>query len=534
MYDVLIKNGLIVDGSGSPAYKGNIAVKDGIIAAIGPDVDGKAEMVLDAKGLEVAPGFIDSHSHSDSSALFGSSSYNYLEQGVTLQVAGQCGTSRTPFSEENMTRIKALLTEDEYEMFREKCATPATFMKAAEEAKTGTNMAYFIGHNALRNKVIGAGDEKASKEQIAQMQDYIKQAMEAGYLGYSSGLVYTPSVYGDTAELTELAKALVPYNGIYVSHIRGEGDHGIDSVKEAIKIGEDSGSKVMISHIKVMGKKNEGNSEILLKLIDEANARGVDVCADQYPYNASSAPLHSQIPPKYLVGGIPEMLKRLPDPEYRKNVLYSMFNEVDEFESAIYSAGFEGSLIVGARLTPQYVNKTIAQVAEEEGKTPIDAMCDMLLANEGIMQGIYFNQSASDMIRLMAHPKVFCGSDTSDKPDERIDFEKVGAGHPRGTATMVRRLELVRDFRLRSMEESIKNVTSDTAQALGIKGISLLKEGYPADITVFKYDELHAVADYAHPHRACKGIYWVFVNGKMAVANGRATGLRAGRVLKHL
>jgi len=530
MYDILIKNGLIVDGSGKPAFMGDLAVKDGKIAKIAPFIDGEAAEILDAAGLQVAPGFIDNHSHSDSAAFTGSDCYNYLEQGVTTQIAGQCGSSPEPYAEGSI-RPEGL-TPEEFEIRKQKAKTPTSFLQAAEAQTYGTNMAFFIGQGALRRKALGYSDAAPAKEQMEIMQKDLVEAMEAGFLGVSSGLVYAPSVYASTEELIELVKVMEPYGGVYASHIRGEGDHVLRSVQEAIRIGEEGKVPVLISHLKVMGKRNEGMSAMLLKEIDDANARGVTVWADQYPYTASSAPLASQIPPKYHVGGNPALLERLADPAVRPRILHDIFHEVDVFESAIYSAGFDGTLITGASKTPEYINKTIGQIAREEGKAPIDALCDVLLANDGRMQGVYFNQCASDLLRIMAHPKVFLGSDASNRKDERIDTEHVGGGHPRGTASTVRRLELVRDFRLRTLEEAVKNQTFDTAQAMGLPEHGLLKEGWDANVCVFDYDRLHATADYAHPYRKCQGIHYVLVNGQLAVRDGCALGVRAGKVLK--
>ena len=316
MYDILIKNGLIVDGSGKPAYYGDVAIKDGKIAKIAPKIDQPAGEVIDATGLQVTPGFIDNHSHSDDSVFTGSDSYNYLEQGVTTQIAGQCGSSPAPYAEGSMSDEG--LSPEEFQARIEKARTPASFMKAAEQASFGTNMAFFIGQGALREKVLGYSDTPPNARQMKTMQDDLVEAMEAGYLGVTSGLVYAPSVYASTEELIELVKVMEPYGGIYASHIRGEGDNVLRSVQEAIRIGEEGKVPVLISHLKVMGKHNEGTSQLLLKEIDDANARGVTVWADQYPYTASSAPLSSQIPPKYLVGGIPALLERLQDPAIRQ------------------------------------------------------------------------------------------------------------------------------------------------------------------------------------------------------------------------
>ena len=531
MFDILIKNGQIVDGSGAPAFYGDIAVKDGKIAKIAPCIEGEAKQVLDATGLQVTPGFIDSHSHSDSFVYTGSDCYNYLEQGVTTQVAGQCGSGLAPYFDE--LKNKHRLTEERQALWSTVGATPTSFMAAAEQVTTGTNMAYFLGHAAVRGKVMGMSDAAPNQEQMQQMQAYVKEAMEAGYLGMSTGLVYAPSVYGTTEELIQLSKVMAPYKGMYVSHIRGEGNNLMTAVREVIRIGEEAGVPAFISHLKVLGDTNRGTSLQLLREMDEAVARGVDLYADQYPYAASSAPLSSQIPPKYLVGGASAWLERIKSPEVRKQILYSIFNEVHEFESGIFHSGFDGALITAAKDTPDLVNKTIGQIAREQGKEPIDAMCDLLIANRGVAQGVYFNISVPDLLNIMGHPRVFCGSDTSNFPDKRFDPESVGGAHPRSYGTMVRRLELVRDFRLRTMEESVKNLTWDTAQSLGLGNHGKLVEGWDANITVLDYDRLHAAADYVHPRRRSTGIHWVLVNGVMAVEHGVSIpGVRAGKLLK--
>jgi len=532
MYDILIKNGQIIDGSGEAAFYGDIAVKDGKIAKIAESINEEAAEVIDAKGLQVSPGFIDDHTHSDESAFWGNDSWPYLEQGVTLQIAGHCGDSPAPYSSFKWDRMKGILSPEKFEIWEKAAKSPASFMKAAEEATYGTNMAFFVGHGALREKASGFTAAPPTPEQMAEMKADLKEALEVGYLGFSSGLVYTPSVYADTEELIELAKELRPYGGMYTSHIRGEGDNVLRSVAEAIRIGEEAGVPVMISHLKVMGKHNEGKSAEMLRMMEEANSRGAEIYGDQYPYTAGSAPISDQIPPRFLVGGIPALMKRLEDPEQRLEMDHAIFHEVDTFESAIYSAGYDGILVVDAEKTPQYVNKTLGQIAKEEGKHPIDVLAEVLIPNQCRVQGVFFNQCASDMMRIMAHPRVFSCSDWQDEYCERRQPDFPGGSHPRGIASAVRRLELVRDFSLRTMEESIKNMTYDNAQAVGIQGYGLLKEGWDANICVFDYANLHAEASYSYPYRKNRGIHYVVVNGAVAVRDGAATGVRNGKVLK--
>ncbi len=531
MYDILIKNGQIIDGSGKPAFYGDIAVKDGKIARIAPEIEGEAERVIDASGKQVAPGFIDTHSHSDSAVYSGSDCYNYIEQGVTTQVAGQCGSGLAPYYGE--LRRKHRLTDEQEQRWAEVGRLPSTFMAEAEKVPMGTNVAYFAGHSAIRGKVMGMSPDAPNEQQMNEMKAYVKDAMEAGYLGMSTGLVYAPSVYCTTEELVELAKVMAPYKGMYVSHIRGEGNNLLPAVREVIRIGEEAGVPAFISHLKVMGECNKGASVQVLREMDEAVERGVEIYADQYPYTAGSAPLSSQIPPKFLVGGTTVWIENIKKPEVRAQILHSIFNEVEEFESGIYHSGFDGALITAAKLTPEYVNMTIGQIARQRGVEPIDAMCDLLIANEGVAQGVYFHISVPDLMNIMAHPRVFCGADTSNYGNTRLDPETVGGGHPRSAGTMVRRLELVRDFRLRTMEESIKNVTWDAACALKLGNHGRLQEGWDANITIFEYDKLHACADYVHPRRRNTGIHWVLVNGVVAAENGVSIpGIRAGKVIK--
>ena len=531
MYDILIKHGQIVDGSGAPAFYGDIAVKDGKIAAIAPEINEPAGRIIDATNKQVTPGFIDTHSHSDSSVYVGNDCYNYLEQGVTTQVAGQCGSGLAPYYSE--LRHKHRLTDEQEQRWATVGALPSTFMAHAETVPMGTNTAYFLGHSAVRGKVMGLSDAHPNEQQMDEMKGYVKDAMESGYLGMSTGLVYAPSVYSTTEELTELAKVMAPYGGMYVSHIRGEGNNLIPAVREVISIAEGAGVPAFISHLKVMGESNKGASWQVLREMDEAAARGVDIYADQYPYTAGSAPLSSQIPPKFLVGGTDVWLERIKNPEVRAQILYSIFNEVDEFESGIFHAGFEGSLITAAKMTPQHVNKTLSQLALELGVEPIDALCELLIANNGVAQGVYFHISVPDLMNIMAHPRVFCGADTSNTFNERRDPESIGGGHPRSFGTTVKRLELVRDFRLRTMEESIKNITWDASQALKLGNHGKLCEGWDANIAIIEYDKLHACADYVHPRRKNQGVHYVLVNGTVAVENGISIpGVRAGKVIK--
>jgi len=530
MYDILIQNGLIVDGSGKKAYPSDLAVKDGKIVRIAQKIDEPAAQVIDAAGFQITPGFIDTHTHSDNSVFFGSGSENYLLQGVTLQICGQCGSSPAPVHPRTLESQRNSLPKEKLESYLENAKTLPGFMEKACSQSYGTNYAFLIGHSAIRGSVMNFSKERPAPVELGRMKSIAKEAMECGYFGMSTGLVYAPSVYAETEELIELAREIQPYGGYYASHIRGEGVSVLKSVKEAIRIGEEAGVPVCISHLKVLGKQNEGMSERLLQEIDEANARGVSVFADQYPFTASSANLYTQVHPKYLVGGKDQLLKRLEDPSIRKEILYDMFHDLESFESSLYSAGFDGTFVTSAGVTKDVVGLSLAEIARKRQKDPFDVFCDLIMENRCVISGIYHNQNATDLLRIMQHPRVFCGSDSSDHamPDD----EKRAGGHPRGTATMVRRLELVRDFNLRSMEESVKNLTLDPATAAGIPDQGLILEGRDANLCIFDYENLHTRANYSHAYRKSEGIHCVVVNGKIAVQDGKITGVRNGKVLQ--
>ena len=533
MLDVLLKNGTILDGSGAPRYRADVAIKDGIILSIAPRITESAKEVIDAEGLFVTPGFIDTHAHSDDNVFFKNDGYNCLEQGITLQLAGNCGESPAPYPENAvMNPIHREVSPEEMERVIRIAKSSHTFMEEAKHKEMGINMAFLVGHNALRVHAMGFSDAEPTASQMADMKENVAKAMEAGFFGFSTGLVYAPSVYGTTKELVELAKVVAQYKGVYASHIRGEGNHVMGAVGEAIQVGRESGSSVLISHIKIAGSKNRGKAKDILAMIHRANAEGIHVFADQYPYDAGSAPLISQIPPKYLTDGKNQVLQKLHDSDFRKQVEYSIFNETEEFESILYHSGFGGATIADAAATPQYVGLSLEQIAKTEDKAPIDAMADLLIANNGVVQGIYTCQSMEDVLTFMADPYVYAGCDWFSYPVHYDPAQRSG-GHPRGTSTMCRRIELIRNYGLRTAEECIRSMTGGPAQALGMKNRGLVKEGYAADICVLDYRNVRATSDYLYPFRKNEGISYVLVNGQIAVRNGESLGSYFGQVVCH-
>jgi len=530
MLDVLIRNGRVVDGTGAPAFIADVAVKNGVIVQIAPHISEPAQKMLDATGLWVTPGFIDCHNHSDDQVFLGTDSYNSLEQGVTTQIVGNCGISPAPYYNGAMLQLKKHLGEA-FRQIQSQARTVAAFMETARSATIGTNMAFFVGHNNLRGKAMGFTPDPPTPKQLWQMREDLWEAMEAGCLGFSTGLVYAPSVYADTEELIALAKTMQPYGGIYATHVRGEASRVIEAVKEAIRIGGEAGVQVQISHLKVIGKDRAGMAEQLLLLMEDANQQGIKVYADQYPYAASSAQLRALIPPQFHVGGVEALLERLRDPETRKNIEETIYQQTDPFESGIRSAGWDGIELCVLPQMPECSCKMLGDLAREQNKRPMDLLCEILLAHNGTGQGIYHSQKEENMLQILAHPLVFAGTDSSNLPDERMQPDQVGGRHPRGVAAMVRRLALQRDLGMCTPEESIRRMTSAPAAAFGLAGRGRIETGYHADIVVLDYPALRANNSYRQPYLPNTGICYVLVNGTVAVEKGKANGSRAGKVL---
>lgn len=527
MFDVLIKGGRIADGTGKPAYTADLAILNGKIAKIAPQITETAKEVIDAAGLVVAPGFIDVHNHSESFIFTGTDAYNYLEMGVTTQICGNCGESPVPYYEGALRWIK---DPEERAACGKLAATPATFMAAAEKASIGVNMGFLIGHDPIRAYAMGYSPDAPDPQQLEIMCDWVRQAMEAGFLGYSTGLIYAPSAYGKTPELIALAKAMAPYGGVYASHVRNEGDGVVEAVEEAIRIGKEAGVPVQISHLKVMGKHNEGLSQRLLQLIEDANCEGLPVAADQYPYEASHASLRSRIPAKYHAGGKDALLERLKDPAVRADIQKSVFESTGNQIGASPIAARD-VLISELATHPEYVGMTLEQVAQLWGANAADTLCDLLIESGTLGEGIYFNQNESDILRILDSIWVCCGSDSSNRPDQRSDPETRFGVHPRCIGAFVRRLELQRKMGIR-MEDAICRITDAPARFFGLKGHGQLQEGFDGNITVLDYENLRSLSTYEYPHKGNEGIRYVLVNGTVAVREGRCTGSRAGKILK--
>lgn len=480
-YDLIVRGGTVYDGTGAPGLRADVAVRDGRIAAIG-EVDGDAARTIDAGGLAVAPGFIDVHAHDDGAVLSTPMDFK-LMQGVTTDIVGNCGAGLAPADQGAMPGVELILGAvpgADWSSFGE-------YMAAVERAKPALNVGCLVPHGAVRYHHLGMGHSIPSATELAAMQDDVAEGMAAGALGLSTGLIYPPGAFAETPEIIALASVAAEAGGIYVSHIRNERDGLLDAVEEAITIGEQAGLPVQISHHKASDPANWGKSRDSIALIERRRAEGVDVTFDVYPYTAASTVL-------------------------------------SVMASAHEVLGPEAVLVASVGEKREYEGKTLAEIAEMLGLSPADAV-RRVLAEEPQAVAVFFVMDEADVKRIMSHPLCMIGSDGIPSP--------TGKPHPRLYGTFARVLgTYCREERLFPLEEAIRKMTSLPARRFGLGDRGELAEGLAADIAVFDPQTVADIATYAEPRRHPAGISYVIVNGEVAVASGRQTAARAGRLLR--
>ncbi|MFP4588966.1 MAG: N-acyl-D-amino-acid deacylase family protein [Candidatus Bipolaricaulota bacterium] len=523
-FDVLLKSCRVYDGTGNPWYTADVGIKEGRIAAIGrrEPLDEDADQVVDVEGQVLCPGFIDIHTHSDANFLADPKASSKLFQGVTTELAGNCGVSAVPFSSEmNFSEaIYEAIDEIDWDNFRQ-------FFARLEENGVPLNLATLAGHGSLRNEIMGFEDREPSTSELDQMKSLLDEYMEQGVFGLSTGLYYAPGSYASTEEVIELAKVVSDHGGLYASHIRNEGKCLLESVEEAIEIGEKAQVPVEISHHKAVGQENWGKVTDSLARIEEARNRGIEVTCDQYPYNASSTSLSSLLPRWAQKGGRKEWLKRLEDKQSLRKIKSEMgsTNENRIDWSAVYIVEFpgdEGEDIIG---------KNVAEIAEDRETEATQTAVDLLLESEGQARKIHFAISKDDIETVMSKPFVMTGSDGSSL---RVEGPlSSGKPHPRSYGTFPRVLgKYVREKETLSLEDAIRKMTSFPAQKIGLRNKGQVKEGMDADLVVFSPDQIEDKATFQDPHQYPVGINYVLVNGRIAAKNGQLVDHQAGDVLK--
>ena len=529
-WSLLIKNGAVIDGTGAAARPGDVALDGDRIAAIGPGLHGEAARVIDAAGHVVAPGFIDAHSHSDLFYFACPSAESKVRQGVTTEVVGMCSFSQAPLrpGQEEVVRgwaggIGASL-DLRWETF-------AQYLDALAAIRPAVNVAHLVGHGALRIAAMGFENRPADTTDIRAMERLLGEAMDAGAFGFSTGLVYAPSAYSNTEELIALARGMRGRNGLYFSHIRGESSMLLDSIAEAIRIGEEGGVGVQVSHVKASGKENWPKIDAALRMIEDGKARGVDVLGDVYPYNAGSTKLDNLMPTWAHAGGIAKLLERLADRAMRRTITDECLIDGERWGTVSQGAvGFDQIFIASCKRR-EVEGLNLAQLARQTGKPPAEALMDLLLEQKCTVGMVSFSQSIDNVAKVVAHPSLMIGSDSI--PLFEGEADKPGKPHPRTYGTFPRVLgEYARDRGLISMETAVYKMTGMAAQRLRLRDRGVLREGYAADVTVFDPRTVKDESTFPDPHRYPTGIPYVIVNGAVVVDAGRMSDTRAGRIIR--
>lgn len=528
MLDILIRNTIIVDGSGSPARVGNVGVKgDRIMSAADGD---EAGTVIDGTGLYTCPGFIDIHSHGDLVLGQGFGRLCKISQGITTEIAGQCGSSMFPVDPKKLPLYETLLSVGaaSYSPDMPNWTSFERYLKYAGNVPIVANIKMLVGHGCLRLAAMGYDCRVPQPPELEKMKELLREAMEHGAMGMSSGLIYTPSAYAQPAELAELAEVLLPYDGVYATHMRNESGNVLAAVDEALEIGRRTGVRVLISHHKVCGQENWGLSEQTLAHIDQAVLEGVRVTVDQYPYTASMTHLNACIPPWYFTEGIPAMAEKLKDPAVRKKLREEIENPDTAFDNYVRNCGgFSGVMISSCPVTHQAEGLFVTEYAEKLGKEPFDTFCDLLAENGGMGVGIYHCMSDEDLCRIIQNPNTVVGTDGICRAME----EKA---HPRTFGSFPRAIcHFHKEKKLFTLSEMIRKLTSLPAQRAMLQNKGLVREGYDADLLVFNYDTLKDTADYVRSNRVSEGIEYVIVNGRIVYRDKQLTGENPGRILLH-
>ncbi|HXW89513.1 MAG TPA: D-aminoacylase [Terriglobales bacterium] len=527
-YDIVIVNGHILDGTGSPWYQGSLAIRNSKIADIGRIGNVVAKRTIDAMGMVVAPGFIDLHSHSDFTLLVDGKAESKIRQGVTTEIIGE-HTSAGPVLGAAIERLDATLA---VMGLKRSWTTLGEYFSVLQKHGMAVNIASYVGSGQVRLDVIGNVNRPPTPAELDTMKQLIDQAMRDGAIGLSSGLIYTPNAFAKTDELIELAKVAGRYGGIYTSHIRDEADHEGEALREAIEVGEKGGLPVHILHYKIAGKQNWGRAAEMTALIQSARDHGRDVTADQYPYIAASTSLSVVLPTKYLEGTHQQVVDRLRDPKTREEIRNLIETGVPGWENHVEaSGGWHGVMVstVQKSENKRYEGMRMDEVAKAMNKEPVDAVCDLLVSEDVFPSAIYFEMDDQDVRAIMREPWVGVGSDGS-AVNPNMKF--AGSPHPRFYGTFPRVLgEYVREQKVITLPDAIRKMTALAAQITGLTDRGLLRPGMAADITIFDLETVSDRATFENPSQYAVGIPYVIVNGNVVIDQGRHTGALPGRVL---
>lgn len=527
MFDLIIRNGKIIDGTGSPWYYGDIAVKDGKIAKIGRLVNCSAVEEIDAKQKVVSPGFIDMHTHSDLVIMDEPLIEAKVRQGITTDLLGQDGIAAAPLPVECVSPWrKNLAGLDGTPPIEWDWTTIGEYIHKIEANHPSYNLAVLAPHGNIRMEVMGLDDRPATDEEIKQMQSVLRRSLDEGAVGLSTGLIYPPCCFAEMKELEALCEVIAEYGVPLVIHQRSEGDEILESMQELIEMMKRRGAHLHFSHLKNCGKDNWYKTPDVLKAIDQARAEGLEVTFDQYPYTAGSTMLSAILPPWAHAGGSEAMLKRLEDPTLRKQMISEMASAVKGWDSISKWAGWDGIIItsVESEEFQHYVGKTIEQIAElEQKKDCAELALDLILHERNAVGMIDFVMNEESVEMILAHPAGTIGSDGL----------LGGEPHPRAYGSFPRILgKYVREKKVLPLEHMVRRMTSQPARIIGLQDRGILREGLAADIVIFDPDKIIDQATYEKPRQYNLGIDTVIVNGQIVIQGEKAFRKKAGIVFK--
>ncbi len=528
-YDVLIRNGVIYDGSGGEAYRGEVAINGDRVVAVGKSLPGSAKKIVDAKGLAVAPGFINMLSWATESLLVDGKGQSDLRQGITLEVMGE-GWSMGPLNDE----MKKLAVERQGDFkYPIEWTTLGDYLSLLEKRGTTMNVASFVGATTVRQHELGEADIDPTPEQLVRMRALVRQAMEEGALGVGSSLIYPPAVFAETDELVALTTEAAQCGGSYISHMRSEGDRLLESIDELIEISRRSGAPAEIYHLKQAGRANWGKLDAAIAKIEAARASGLKISADMYNYTAGATGLAASMPPWVQDGGNEAMLERLKDPTTVERIKKEMLQPGSNWENLYLHAGPEGVLLASLAepsLKP-LIGKTVAEVAKQRGVSAEQAVIDLVLADQGRSGAIYFLMSEDNVRKQTALPWVSFGSDGEASAPEGIFLKS--STHPRAYGNFARFLgKYVRDEKVVPLVEGVRRLTSLPASNLGLRDRGLLKPGMAADVVLFDPATIGDHSTFANPMQFATGVRDVFVNGVQVLKDGAPTGAKPGRFVR--
>jgi len=520
MYNLLIRGASVIDGTGAQSFPADVAVKDGKIIM---NPNGEAAQVIDAEGLTLCPGFIDVHSHGDYILGTEAGMLCKTSQGITTELTGQCGSSCFPFSTDPERR-DLLHQKLSSHLHNTQHTSMKHYLDWVKTRSKTANIAFYAGHSSLRVSAMGFALRTPTESELQTMKDMLREAMEQGAMGMSSGLIYAPSCYADEHELVELCKVVAEYGGYYATHMRNEAGDVLNSVRESISVAEKAGCKLNISHHKICGKDNWGKSKETLKLIHEARARGVDVTLDVYPYTASSTALNICLPADFFSHG-PEQMRQL---LRRSDVRAQLKPRMETGDGRLrHCGGWNGVLVTVAPNTPDCVGLTIQEYADKLGADAFETYFDLIVDNGGVAQAIYFSMSEEDLQRIVCDENAVIGTDG-------LVRDLNTPSHPRGFGSFPKAIRyFVRDKKLLTLEQMIHKMTGLPAQRFGLSGKGIIADGMDADLLLIRPERVCDRATYQNGLALSEGIERVIVAGETVYMDQKLTGACPGKFISH-